>query len=516
MVQLTLAAGLDGFNRVLACRDTFLTDLVREALALGRFDRSLVEALDHDIEMAARGEKKVRLMDWQFAYEKRNGISPLLDPPVPADFDWMESSEITLYSGRPRSIDGELLLVLLSVNSVLDLSSVPGWERLIESEVFGALFEARGGKRPARTTVDRYLKIASSQSRQRIDEAVYRRAIIEGLDDFAEVTVDSTAVEANSAWPTDSLLIWGFLRRTCGLLARQAKLTGVDCKSAVVERWLTELERLHKAISLLPSRPGSVKARRQLYRKLLRVAGHTHEKLRALLDDKRDSIADCSITPGYRLRVDAIMAEVARSMEGASKVMAAAQVRVLEGGKVAACDRAFSLADPDAWMIEKGGRDPVLGYKPQIARSANGFITAFEVLPGNPADSTRLVEMTAAHIRNTGVTPSLVSTDDGYSAQSNLDGLDSLGVETVSFSGAKGRELLGDELWESTAQIRSDRSAVESTIFTLKHKCGMRRFCRRGIEGVGRDLSEAVLTYNLWRLAWCRRQKHAEQTAVAA
>jgi hypothetical protein len=126
MVQLTLAAGLDGFNRVLACRDTFLTDLVREALALGRFDRSLVEALDRDIEMTARGKKKVRLMDWQFAYEKRNGISPLLDPPVPADFDWMESSEITLYSGRPRSIDGELLLVLLSLDSILLRSGFPG------------------------------------------------------------------------------------------------------------------------------------------------------------------------------------------------------------------------------------------------------------------------------------------------------------------------------------------------------------------------------------------------------
>jgi hypothetical protein len=363
--------------------------------------------------------------------------------------------------------------------------------------------------------VANYLSLASPESQQRIHEAVCRKAKAEGLDDFAEVTVDSTAVEANSAWPTDSGLVWGFLRQAYGLLERQAKLTGVECTSAVVERWLEDLERLHKAISLLPSRPGSVKARRQLYRKLLRTAGHTHGRLHALLDGKRDPIGDCCIAPGLRLRVNAIMAEVARSMAGAGKVMAAARVRVLEGGKVAAADRAFSLADPDAWMIEKGQRDPVLGYKPQIGRSANGFITAFEVLPGNLADSTRLVELTNAHIRNTGVTPSLVSTDDGYSAQSNLDGLDSLGIETVSFSGAKGRELLGDELWESTAEIRSDRSAVESTIFTLKHKCGLRRFCRRGIEGVDRDLSEAVLTYNLWRLAWCRRQKHAEQAAAA-
>jgi hypothetical protein len=282
-----------------------------------------------------------------------------------------------------------------------------------------------------------------------------------------------------------------------------------------VERWLEELERQHKAISLLPSRPGSVKARRRLYRKQLRSAGLTQRKLLALLEQKRDLIKDCCIAPGLRLRVDAIMAEVGRSMEGAAKVMEAARVRVLEGGKVAVADRAFSLADPDAWMIQKGGRDPVLGYKPQIARSANGFITAFEVLPGNPADSTRLVELTHEHIRNTGVTPCLVATDDGYSAQSNLDALVDLGVETVSFSGAKGRDLLGEQLWEGTTEIRSDRSAVESTIFMLKHICGLRRFCRRGIEGVAQDLSEAVLTYNLWRLAWCRRQRHAEQTAAA-
>ena len=62
---------------------------------------------------------------------------------------------------------------------------------------------------------------------------------------------------------------------------------------------------------------------------------------------------------------------------------------------------------------------------------------------------------------------------------------------------------------------RSDRSAAEPTIFTLKHKRRTRRLCCSGSDGEGRNRSEAVLTYNLWRLAWCRRQKHAEQAAAA-
>jgi hypothetical protein len=505
---------LDRVNRVLACPDTFLARIVIEALDLARFDPSLVEGLERDIDMAARVAKKGRLMDRQFELEKTPPLPPLLDLPVLADLERLEAASLALGTGRSRSVDGELELVLLSVNSVLSLSSGPGYERLVESEVFGALFGAQCRERPARSTLAAYLSVASAESRQRIHEAVCRKAKAEGLDDFAEVTVDSTAVEANSAWPTDSSLVWGFLRQVYGLLGRQAKLTGVECTSSLVERWLEGLERQHKAISLLPSRPGTVKARRQLYRKLLRIAEQAHGKLQVLLEQKRALIEDCGIAPGLRLRVQAIMAEVARSMEGAGKVMEAVRVRVLQGGKVAAADRAFSLADPDAWMICKGGREPVLGYKPQIARSANGFITAFEVLPGNPADSTRLLGLTDGHIRNTGVTPCLVAADDGYSAQDNLDALVALGVETVSFSGAKGRDLLGEQLWEGTKEIRNDRSAVESTIFTLKHMCGLRRFCRRGIQGVAQDLSEAVLTYNLWRLAWCRRRKHAEQAAA--
>ncbi len=70
MLQLTLAAGLDGFNRVLACRDTFLNGLVREALARGRFDRSLVEALDRDIEMAV-GAVRFPQTCWQSSLLER-------------------------------------------------------------------------------------------------------------------------------------------------------------------------------------------------------------------------------------------------------------------------------------------------------------------------------------------------------------------------------------------------------------------------------------------------------------
>jgi len=124
--------------------------------------------------------------------------------------------------------------------------------------------------------------------------------------------------------------------------------------------------------------------------------------------------------------------------------------------------------------------------------------------------------MVEHHHRSTDTIPASVSTDDCYSSGPNLETLKAMGVEYVSFSGAKGRAVLGEETWQlpEYEQLRNDRSAVESTIFTFKHKCHMRRFCRHGLEGARKDLSEAVLAYNLWRIAYVRTRKRQEGVPV--
>lgn len=113
--------------------------------------------------------------------------------------------------------------------------------------------------------------------------------------------------------------------------------------------------------------------------------------------------------------------------------------------------------------------------------------------------------------------PSTVSTDDCYSSGPNLTDLQNMGVEHISFSGAKGKAVLGEETWQlpEYEKLRNDRSAVESTIFTFKHKFNMRRFCRHGLDGVKKDLSEAVLAHNLWRMAYVRKQKYDEDDPAA-
>jgi len=396
--------------------------------------------------------------------------------------------------------------VLVVVDGVYSLTSLDGYERLVGSEVFQTVL---GGRRiPARSTVAKYL-VVSAESHALLHRALLRMVRAEGLDTFEELTVDSTAIAANTAWPTESALILGFLTRINRLLERYAKYTQVAYGSKLVERWLRELARLHRSINLPPSRPGSAAKRRKLYGRLLKAADKTWKKLKCLLAKRRPEIVSCRIRPTFRLRVERMLEQIEADFSEA------ARRRVLRAEKVDASVKAYSLCDPDAYMISKGQRDPVVGYKPQLGRSGNGFIICFELERGNPADSDRLEPMLAAHIDATGTRPAAVSTEDGYSSKESLDALCDAGVEVISFGGAKGRKVLGDELYELDASIllRSERSAVESLIFTFKHKFGMRRFSRRGVPDARIDLSAAVLAYNLWRIAFVRKEKRRKPDA---
>lgn len=89
-------------------------------------------------------------------------------------------------------------------------------------------------------------------------------------------------------------------------------------------------------------------------------------------------------------------------------------------------------------------------------------------------------------------------------------------VEVFSFAGSKGRQVIGEETYDSEEykKARSDRSAAESRIFTLKFNHGYEDLMRRGLEAVRHEQLTKVLSYNICRLVWLREEKaRAERDA---
>jgi hypothetical protein len=116
------------------------------------------------------------------------------------------------------------------------------------------------------------------------------------------------------------------------------------------------------------------------------------------------------------------------------------------------------------------------------------------------------------HINISASQPHLGSFDDGYSSSAGLNELKQLGLRDVSFSGAKGKKLLGDEQWERDVlkEAQRNRSAVESLIFCLKHCHEFGELRRRGIEAVRDELTGKAIVYNLCRIIMLRKRRRED------
>ena len=164
------------------------------------------------------------------------------------------------------------------------------------------------------------------------------------------------------------------------------------------------------------------------------------------------------------------------------------------------------------FTIKKGSRNPVIGYKPQLVRSENGFVTTMIVPQGNTADSTELVPAISESIERTGIVAELVSTDDGYASAAGRNKILGMGVKYLSISGFKGRKLTTSENWDSELyrNARRDRSAVESLMFTIKFGYAFGELSRRGIDGVRAELQEKIIAYNCCRIILIRKRRERE------
>ena len=176
--------------------------------------------------------------------------------------------------------------------------------------------------------------------------------------------------------------------------------------------------------------------------------------------------------------------------------------------KVPVAEKIVSLSDSDASFIVKGGWNSVVGYRPQLARSGSGFVTALVLPSGNAADSPHLVPMLKEQITNTGVIPAMASVDDGYSSQQGREELLGLGVKVVSIGGAKGKKIIEANQWKSQPyrQARAERSAIESLVFTLKESFEFGEMVRRTHENVLAEMLEKVLAYNISQIIRVRKK----------
>ncbi len=502
--QEKLTESTPAVDLILAVPDTDFRDYLEETDELAGFAPEIVAEIEKDLESHARKKKRLRMADREF-HESRTGELPQLDIPRRD----VAAEDLSLGDGRPRMPACAVYVFLMLRGFLGSLSSKPARRFLLESMSLRAFLQCRELQMPGWTTILENVNAVSLATRELILDKQIELVLGAGLDDFKKLTIDSTAVRANSCWPTDGKILGGLLGRA-HCLGQQLGGFGLEnFRKGWIPRWLEDMGRLEFQICLSAGKPKSRGKMKRHYRKLLKTGGKAAEALGKELARLEEGLEMNSLAPSRRELLNRILGVIRSDLADAKRVIEYAGGRVFHDRKLPSTEKVLSLSDGSAAYIKKGGRDPVIGYKPQLVRSETGFVTSLIVPQGNAADSGKLEPAIRDSIRRTGVIAELVSTDDGYASKKGRDDLLAMGVGEVSISGAKGKRLTAPQDWESETHrdARRNRSAVESLMFTIKDGFEFGQLGRRGIESVREELLEKVLAYNCCRIILMKQRR---------
>lgn len=462
-------------------------------------------AIEH---MILADQRAAALADKHARARKDNDQLIRTEPLLEREEGELNACSLDLGIGRPR-MDPLAVFVFMLLRGRLGGPCRASFRDLVlESRSLEAALSPYIKRLPGSTTILENLNILSDRTVNAVHCLQLDEAREEGLDDFTRMAVDSTAVEASSAWPTDSKTIVDLCGRFLSTEVKLEPFGFVAPSRRKCEDWHGQLIKLHKTISMSGGGEAGEKKRKCAYREFFITACKLLERLLERHASQLRWIEETCLPPFQSDRARFTVQILGEDVFAAATTLHHGIDRVEKGCSPKTRERILGVADRAAAMIVKGGREPVFGYKPQLARSGNGLITAVIVESGNPADSANLEPLVRGNIKATSVVPTEVSADDGYASAAGLKAVEALGVERISISGAKGKKLLKDE-WDQSemVELRRWRSSIESLMFVLKNGYRFGRLGRRGLDAVRRELTEKALAYNLDRLILLRKRK---------
>lgn len=465
----------------------------------------ILEMIESDLDALSKEKKRLRLLDkkWEFSQSRQfpNMDVALFDGEIKAD-------ELRLQGGRKR-MESYLVYMFLLIRGFWSGVKCSEFKLLLlESKTIQLFLSSYNeGKMPGFSTLSENINGVSNKTREFILDAQIRMIIDEGLDDFQELTIDSTSVSGNSTWPTDSGILTGLVMRTFHRGKNLHKFGISDISDRRFPSIIKSMRELSKGINFVVRKPGSKAKRKKLYRQLLKEARSAHKGFESELKKVRRTLSSVKIKPSQYIKLERVIVWMVEDVEALRNVIGYCSKRINADEITPSKDKTLSLSDKSVGFIKKGDREPVIGYKPQIGRSKNGFIPAFKVPEGNAADSSEFSTIIQNGINRTGIIPGVISCDDGYANQAVRDYFLGRGVKVVSISGSKGKKLIGQEDWESEEYLeaRNNRSSIESLMFTIKSGFNFGKVVRRGIENVRAELMEKVLAYNFCRMVEVRK-----------
>ena len=359
-----------------------------------------------------------------------------------------------------------------------------------------------GGKVPDAKTLGRLAPMVGPDAVARLQQRVVAIAREARVVAGRKMRVDTTVVETNIHYPTDSSLLGDGVRVLTRVMQRVTAITGTVGTTLRDRTRSVKLRVLAIArASRNKSDQGKAKLK-TLYQTLLGTTGRVVGQAKRFVADMTAGVKR-SVDLMQQRVVDSLKAELEVMLPRVQQVIRQTKARVL-GGDTRAAGKLVSLFEPTTEIIRKGkaSKPTEFGKLVKIQEAEHQIITAYEVYACRPSDSALLVPAVQAHQDRLGRVPDLLAADPGfYSAQGEAT-VKAMGVKRVSVpaTGTKSARRKQEQKRRWFKKAQRWRTGCEGRISVLKRRHGLNRCRYRGDTGMQWWVGLGVLGDNLINL----------------
>ena len=397
--------------------------------------------------------------------------------------------------GRPGT-PAEVVIRMLILKHLFDWSYDDLEHEVRANLVYRMFTRIDAGDVPDAKTILKIARTLGPEVIEQLNRHVVEVAKRAGVTHGRRFRVDTTVVETNVHYPTDSTLLRDGIRVLTRTMQRASMALG-DPSGRIRNR----LRSVTRRVLIIGYEARSPKTRDAMVKSYRRLMATT----RAVMRDSATMVRRL----GQRLRTAApqlhpmlerVQDQLQTMRPIVQRVVDQTRARLL-GGDTRVPDKVLSVFEPHTETIRKGkiSKPNEFGKLVTIQESEQQIITAYDVHAKRPADVTLWTSALDRHRTIFGRPPDLAAGDRGFSSATNEQAATARGVRRVVLP-RRGPKSPARRAYERQRWFRRGqrwRVGSEGRISVLKRRHGLDRCRYHGLDGMKRWVGLGVIANNL-------------------
>jgi IS5 family transposase len=411
-----------------------------------------------------------------------------------------------------RGAPAEMVLRLLVLKHVRNWSYDVLEREVRANLVYRDFARVGGGKMPDAKTMGRWGLAVGPEAIKQVHERMMTIAQDQGVVQGRRMRVDTTVVETNVHYPTDSSLLGDGVRVLIRTMKKITKITGqtgtrLRDRSRSVKLRMLDIARAARS----KAKQSSTKLK-GAYGRLLNSTSRVVGQAKQFSGEIAAGVKRAA-NPLTQLKLDGLRQQIEQMLPRVKQVMKQTRARIYRGDTRSE-GKLLSVFEPSTEVIRKGkaGKPNEFGKMVKLQEAENQIVIDFEVYDKRPNDSDLLIPAIEIHQATLRRAPHLVAADAAFYSGKNEATAKAKGVKRVCIPNrsTKSAERRREQKKRWFRNGQKWRTGCEGRISVVKRRHGLNRCRYKGQNGMKRWVGLGVIADNLINIGRASNKKSSK------